>query len=116
VKGVVYLLPAHTIIEQSEEEGYGYTEMTLGVNDVEPAAKRGTESDRIAALDHLEDKFRWAYMGEQGKRIKAVEDACKKEADMMGHWFEHLKNHVKLPLKAVYTGDSTQDLQDGTEY
>jgi Calcium binding len=102
-------------IEKSLREGYDFEEMNLLESELElaPARDKAEDSHEVAAS--LEDAFRWADLGEQGKRIQAVEDSCEDDFHLMHHWFEHLENNIELPIKAKYTGDSTQNLRQGAE-
>jgi Calcium binding len=102
-------------IEVSEEEGFDYTQMYLGIADLLPATQRGTEADRLAVVDQLEDEYMWADMGDQGKRIKAVVDSCENDDDLVQTWFEYLEDNIKLPLKATFIGDSMHQLHHGAE-
>lgn len=102
-------------VEESIRDGLDFTVMNLFAEEVELAEARDNAQDNHEVIRALEAENRWADLGEQGKRIQAVEDACENDYDLMDYWFEHLENNVELPLKARYIGDSNQNLRFGAE-
>lgn len=102
-------------VEESIRDGYDFSEMSLLADEVELTVARDKEQDREAVITSLEEEDYWLFLGEQGKRIQAVEDACKNDSAIMHHWFEYLESKVELPVKARYTGDSNQNLREGAE-
>ncbi|MCE7925820.1 MAG: hypothetical protein DYG98_22445 [Haliscomenobacteraceae bacterium CHB4] len=102
-------------VEESIREGMDFSEMTLLADEVELTAARDKAQDRNDVIRMLEQENNWADLGEQGKRIQAVEDACEHDFALMDHWFEHLENQVELPVKARYVGDSSANLRHGAE-
>lgn len=95
------------------KEGYDHEVMVLGVSDVIPAELSNTDHNRAAVLESLDKIYKWEDLGEQGRRIKAVEDACKHDYALMDHWFEYLEEHVTLPVQAKFIGDSSINLHHG---
>lgn len=102
-------------VEESIREGLDFSEMTLLADEVELTATRDKARDRDEVIRALEQENSWADLGEQGKRIQAVESACEHDFALMDHWFEYLENNVELPVKAKYVGDSSQNLRHGAE-
>lgn len=94
-------------------DGYDHGNMTLGISDVVLVEHPTISDDRSAVIEALSKEYAWEDMGEQGQRIKAIEDACEDDFALMDHWFEHLENNVKLPVTATYIGDSSQNLRYG---
>jgi hypothetical protein len=107
-------MPAE-FIEDSEENGYGFSEMNLLASEVELTFAREIEHNRGEIIASLEQNSSWAGFGEQGKRIKIVVNDCKNNFAIMQHWFEHLDKNLDIPVKVKYTGDSNQNLRYGSE-
>ncbi len=113
---------AHTLknmpkdyLKRCFKEGYDHEVMVLGLSDVMPAANRSnTDDNRATVLESLDKEYKWEDLGEQGLRIKAVEDACEHDYALMNHWFEYLEEHVTLPVKAKYIGESSINVHHGT--
>jgi len=102
-------------VEVSVRNGYSFDEMTLLESEVEAVVARDKVKDRDAAIAALEQATSWYEMGDQEERIHAVEATCENDFDLLDHWLEHLENKVQLPVKALYTGDSSQNLHQGAE-
>lgn len=102
-------------IQESMEDGYEYAEMSLWESELELTEPPDTEQDRNEIIQTLNDENSWLDLGEQGQRIKEVEDACEDDFALMDHWFEHLENNIKLPIKVKYVGDSKNSLQYGAD-
>ena len=94
-------------------EGFDHESMVLGVSDLIPANPSDTNENRASVLESLNQEYAWEDLGEQGMRIKAVEDACENDYALMDHWFEYLENHVVLPVQAKFIGDSGPNLPYG---
>lgn len=94
-------------------DGFDHEHMKLGVSELELVQNPKEDGDRRAVLDALEKEYSWEDLGEQGLRIKAVEDACIDDFALMDHWFEYLETHIQLPLNAKYIGDSSRNLSYG---
>ncbi len=102
-------------IEECIRDGFGFEEMNLSEDEVELAEARNQGPDRREAVQFIEQAYSWADFGEQGRRIKAVEDACEKDYFIMQHWFEHLEDNLIIPCTAIYRGDSNKKLRNGAE-
>lgn len=102
-------------VEGSIRDGLDFSEMTLLAEEVELTEARDKAQDSRDVIQKLEAENNWAEFDEQGKRIKAMEDACENEFDLIDLWFEHLEKTVKLPIKARYIGEPTQNLRPGVE-
>lgn len=103
-------------IRESIKDGYEYTEMNLGENEVELTHPRDTVQDRTEVAEALEEENYWVDFGEQGERIKKILDACPyDDFDIMTHWFEYLETNLDLPVRMKYVGNSNQSLSNGAE-
>ena len=91
------------MIEQCEEQGLDWAEMALGANEVEPAKPRDNERDVAQIKEQLSNKYGWAYLGEEGKRIQQVLAAMEADDDLdeFGAWEEHLEKKLRYPFEAV---------------
>jgi hypothetical protein len=94
-------MPGETI-DQSEEQGLGWTEMYLYPEDVELTNSRDNEQDVEEIIELLESKHGWSYLGEEGKRIQAVLDKAKdiSEWSAFEAWEEHLGQALQFPFEA----------------
>lgn len=90
------------IIEQSEEQGLSWTQMFLEPEEVEFIDPRDTEEDVEDAIDDLESKYAWSYLGEEGKRIQAVlaDVDPYDEWEAFEAWEEHLRDVLTFPFEA----------------
>lgn len=102
-------------VEESIRDGLDFAEMTLLADEVELVEARDNPQDSNEVIQALESENSWADLGEQGKRIQAVEDACEHDFALVEHWFEYLENNVELPVKAQYIGNSNRNLRFGAE-
>jgi hypothetical protein len=91
-----------SVIEQCEEQGWGWNEMYLGIDEVEPAEPRDIQADGDRVRDKLSDKFAWSYLGEQGRRIRQVLMGVDTEDDMamLDAWEEYLAENLSFPFEA----------------
>nr|WP_290670203.1 hypothetical protein [Ardenticatena sp.] len=95
-------MPPHLIAE-CEENGMDWRTMYLAFEDLERAEQRDTEADVAAAIADLERRHAWAYLGEQGKRIRRVLEGVEPtdvEAALQA-WRRFLMRRLRLPLSAV---------------
>jgi hypothetical protein len=90
------------VIEECEEQGLGWAEMYLGIDEVEPAEPRDTPTDAAWMIDTLSGKFAWSHLGEQGKRIRQVLAGVDEDQDMdaLGTWEEYLEANLSFPFEA----------------
>jgi hypothetical protein len=94
-------------------EGYDYESMWLDVSDVISVTPSAETDNRSAVVEALEAEYHWEDLGEQGERIKAVEDACKNDLAIMDHWLAYLESNVTLPVAAKYVGDGNRSISFG---
>lgn len=59
-------------IQASEEEGLGWTEMCLSVDELEPASPRDSAKKARQVREQMESKFGWLGMGKEGQRVFMV--------------------------------------------
>jgi Calcium binding len=94
-------MPASSI-RLSEENGLDWTTMGLGLEDVEKAEPRDTQTDVDKIIEEFSAEHNWDYLGKQGRRIhKILQDVD--EDDELGAfktWQEYLEPHLKLPFEA----------------
>ena len=84
-------------IKECEKEGLCWTEMYLGVDEIEPALPRDTESEAERMADTLESKFHWIGGDAEGQRIyKVISDAD----DLNEAWYDYLKKMLAFPFEA----------------
>ncbi len=95
-------MPVATI-EQCEEQGLDWAEMTLRASDVEPARSRDTQVDVAKTKERLSNQYGWVALGEEGKRIQKVLAAMEAEDDLdeFGAWEQHLERNLRFPFDAV---------------
>jgi Calcium binding len=90
-------------IAWSEEEGLSWSEMNLGLEDVEPATARDTEEEVAKTIDEIESRSGWFHIGgEQGKRIQALVNSAKSrdEFALLQTWHAYLVEHLVFPFVA----------------
>jgi len=94
-------MPSETI-DQCEEEGLDWKEMRLHAEDVELATARDSEEDVEEAIDFLESKHSWSYLGEQGKRIQAILDKAEDSGEWAAFeaWEEYFEQVLGYPFEA----------------
>ncbi|GAP62001.1 hypothetical protein ARMA_0424 [Ardenticatena maritima] len=95
-------MPAR-MIEECEENGMDWRTMYLAFEDLERAEPRDTEADVAATIAELERRHAWAYLGEQGKRIRRILkgiDPTDIEAALRA-WQRFFKQRLRLPLNVV---------------
>jgi len=91
-------------IAKSEEEGLSWSEMNLYPSEVAPAVARDTEDDVAATIKELEPLYNWRHLGgEQGKRVQEIVNSAqdRKELTVLRTWHAYLKEHLKVPFRAV---------------
>ncbi len=91
------------MIEQCEEQGLDWAEMTLSANDVEPTNSRDTQQDVARIKERLSNQYGWVTLGEEGKRIQKVLAAMDADDDLdeFGAWEQHLERNLRFPFDAV---------------
>ena len=84
-------------IKKSEEEGLGWTEMWLSVDEIEPASPRDTETQAEEMAEKMESKFQWSGGDQEDKRIsKVIADA----EDKLEAWDDYLRGVLKFSFEA----------------
>ena len=91
-----------SVIEKSEEEGWGWHQIYLETTEVERAESRDTEEDVAEVIDRLETRYGWSSLGEEGKRIQEVlaDIEPEDEWEALDAWETHLRQHLRFPFKA----------------
>lgn len=87
----------HEYINKSEEEGLGWAEMCLSVDEIEPASPRDTEAQAEEMTEKMESKFQWSGGDQEDKRIsKVIADTD----DELEAWDDYLRGVLKFPFEA----------------
>ena len=85
-------------IKECEKEGLCWTEMYLGIGEIEPASPRDTESEAEQMADTLESKFQWIGGDTGDQRIyKVIADAD----DPDEAWHDYLNKMLVFPFEAT---------------
>jgi hypothetical protein len=94
-------IPGETI-DQSEEEGLDWTKMYLHPEEVERTTPRDSEDEVEEAIEFLENKHSWSFLGEEGKRIQAVLAKAEAGDDLAAFeaWEEHFRQVLRFPFEA----------------
>lgn len=94
-------MPSETI-DQCEEEGLDWAKMYLHPKEVELTSPRDSEEDVEEAIEFLESKLGWSFLGEEGKRIQAVLDKAEDGSELAAFeaWEEHFQQVLKFPFEA----------------
>ena len=89
-------------IEHCEEEGLDWSTMGLYAHDVEHAQPRDKPRDVERALAELASQHAFAYLGEQGRRIRKALAQADEEDDMdaFAAWSDYLEEHLAFPFEA----------------
>ncbi|MBF0469207.1 MAG: hypothetical protein HQK61_10055 [Desulfamplus sp.] len=90
------------IITQCEEDGLGWEQMWLGIEDVEITTARDTELDVTQAVGRIQSEHRWDYLGNEGKNISRVLAGVDMDDEwtILQIWEEHLQKVLKFPFPA----------------
>ncbi|EFI34381.1 hypothetical protein Dthio_PD1733 [Desulfonatronospira thiodismutans ASO3-1] len=70
------------VIEQCEAMNWDWERMYLYQEDIDPADPRDNNEDRENISSHLNNKYSWAGLGEEGKRILNVLEKAKSGDDI----------------------------------
>jgi len=91
------------MIEKCEAEGWDWSEMRLGLEDVEPAEARDTPAAVVRAKKALGDGYAWVWLGEEGRRIGRVLRHTTPHDIMaqLGAWRAYLAQTLTFPFAAV---------------
>jgi len=92
-------------IEHCEEEGLDWGTMGLYANEVESAQPRDKAGDVEQVMAELSEQYAWAYLGEQGRRIRNALRSVDPddEMDAFWAWSEYLEEHLSFPFEAKVT-------------
>ncbi len=92
-------------IEHCEEEGLDWGTMGLYAHEVEPATPRDKPADVDEVLAEISAEHAWAYLGEQGRRIRNVLRGVDEYDDMDAFtaWLEFLEKRMVFPFEAKVT-------------
>jgi len=93
-------LPENFIIE-SEINGQEWAEYNIYISDVELTNERDTIEDTVNVYDMLTEKYAFAHLGEEGKRIMKVLDNVSSDDNdaAFEKWNNHFKQKLRLPEK-----------------
>ena len=84
-------------IKQSEEEGMGWTEMYLSVDEVDPASPRDSQTQADTLRQKMEGELVWLGEGKEGERILKV---IANSDDKVQAWNSHLSQVLSFPFEA----------------
>jgi hypothetical protein len=102
-------------IEASEEEGMGWDEYYLGINDVERASARDKPKDVERAREELAAGHSWDHLGEEGRRIQKVLAGVQPGDDWGAFeaWQKHLTKILSFPFEAEISESQRGPLRMG---
>lgn len=91
-----------SVIAKCEERGWGWTQMYLEATEVELTTPRDTEEDVAQMIGRLEAEHAWDYLGEEGKRIRAVLIGIDPDDEWaaLEAWNAHLRKVLSFPFEA----------------
>ncbi|SDC07485.1 calcium-binding protein [Williamwhitmania taraxaci] len=97
-------------IEQFEQEGLDWENMTLYESELEKTKPRDKKGDVKQTQEKLADIHYWASLGDEGIRISKVLDNVNPNDEMkcMQKWVEYLDNELSFPIHA-FVLDSEDD-------
>ena len=90
----------HEYIKKSEDEGLGWAEMYLSVDEIEPASPRDSEAQADDMAEEMENKFQWISMDKEGERISKVIANADDADDEVEAWNSHLAKLLVFPFEA----------------
>lgn len=90
-------------LEECEREGFGWSEYYLESGDVKPTQPRDSENEVEEMIEEIERRMDWLYLGDEGKRIRAVIDTAESEDEwaQIKAWSNYLQKKLKFPFDAV---------------
>jgi hypothetical protein len=90
-------------IEQSENEGYDWQNMTLYDSDLEKTNPRDNKESVKKNQDELADKYNWVSFGAKGLRIYKVLGTINPQDEMkcLQKWVAHLDKELIFPIDAI---------------
>lgn len=87
-------------LEESEEEGLGWTEYYIEFDSVEPTRPRDTEKEVKETISDLANSLRWVYLGKEGREINAILAGADDTHAQMEAWKAYLQKTLTLPFAA----------------
>jgi hypothetical protein len=87
----------HEYIKRSEEEGLGWTEMFLSVDEIELVDPRDSNETAETIREEMEAVLYWLGEGKEGERILKV---IVHTDDPIEAWNQHLTQTLKFPFDA----------------
>lgn len=90
------------LIDKSEEDGLDWGIMALWDHELQPAEARGQIADALLAGAALAKQYRWAHLGEQGRRIQQVLEGVDEDDKMASYvaWLDYLSARLVFPFEA----------------
>lgn len=90
------------LVEQCDEEGFDWSEISLQVDEVEPAVCRDDEHEVEHVIHKMEKHMEFAHLGERGERIQSVIEGIDEEnyIDSLAAWNEYLHKTLSFPFAA----------------
>jgi hypothetical protein len=90
------------LIAECEEEGLGWDQMYLGLDEVDLVEARDTEADVDRVLDRLEAQHRYDYLGSAGQRLQRILAGVDSDDHwaVFKAWDKHLRQVLKFPFEA----------------
>lgn len=90
-------------IEQSEEDGYDWQNMTLYDSDLEKTNPKDDMENVRRTQEELSNEYYWTSFGEAGKRISKILGKVNPEDEMecLQAWVEHLDQELTFPVEAI---------------
>ena len=90
-------------LQESEQEGLLWKEYFIGAKEVNPAKPRDSKKDVQKAVEEIENRVRWFFLGEQGERISLALGASigGREDEQIIAWSHYLSQKLTFPFKAI---------------
>jgi len=101
-------------VRQCENEGLGWAQTCLSVDEIEPAPPRDSEAQAVAVAEEMENTVQWIGMGKEGERITKVLADADDAYDAIKAWNKHLMQVLVFPFEAkVSEVQEKSPLNDG---
>jgi len=90
------------MIETCIERGLSWTLYHIGEDEVAPASPRDTQADVDRAVEELEKKHAWAWIGPEGENIRRVLADVDPDDTVAAFkaWRSHIEEHLSFPFEA----------------
>lgn len=91
-----------SLIEQCDEEGFDWSEISLSVEDIEPGVARDDEHEVEHVIHSMTKHIEFAHLGERGERIQQVISGIEEDnyIDALSAWRSYLSGVLVFPLTA----------------